>query len=90
MEDKQGAAKGEHTLSIENTKRITATGIEGVRDFSPAQFTLIYAGGRITVGGSDMKITTFSKQTGAFSATGQIGSVKYSSAGEGLRKRLLK
>ncbi len=80
----------QHTLSLENRKQISATGIEGVRDFSPSQFTLIYAGGKITVGGADMKITSFSKQTGAFSAAGSISSVRYSSSGEGLKRKLLK
>lgn len=80
----------QHTLSVENRKLLTATGIEGVRDFSPSQFTLIFSGGRISVGGADMKITSFSKQTGAFSATGTFSSVKYLAAGEGLRKKLLR
>ncbi len=91
MENSQNPAKNtQHTLNIENKKLLTATGIEGVRDFSPSQFTLVYAGGRIAVGGSDMKITAFSKQTGSFAASGQFTSVKYIAAGEGLRKKLLK
>lgn len=90
MENQSNSAVEQHTLNIENTKRITATGIEGVRDFSPSQFTLVYAGGRITVGGTDMKITAFSKQTGAFAATGTISSVKYLAASEGLKKKLFK
>ncbi len=90
MENSNNSAVEQHTLNIENTKRITATGIEGVRDFSPSQFTLVYAGGRITVGGTDMKITAFSKQTGAFAATGTISSVKYLAASEGLKKKLFK
>ncbi len=91
MDNNENSAKNtQHALNIENTKRITATGIEGVRDFSPTQFTLLYGGGRITVGGSDMKITAFSKQTGAFAATGNISSVKYLAAGESIKKRLLR
>lgn len=90
MENQNGAAGEQHTLNIENTKRITATGIEGVRDFSPSQFTLVYAGGRITVGGTDMKITAFSKQTGAFAAAGTISSVRYLSSGDGIKKKLFK
>lgn len=88
MQESSGAA-AEHTLSIENKRRVVATGIEGVREFSPEKMTLTIAGGRITICGSGMKITAFSKQTGAFSATGSIISVKYS-GGEGLKKRLLK
>ena len=56
MEENKTAAGSEHSLSIENTKRISATGIEGVQGFSPTQFTLIYAGGKIVVGGSDTAV----------------------------------
>ncbi len=90
MEENKTAAGGEHSLSIENTKRISATGIEGVQGFSPTQFTLIYAGGKIVVGGSDMKMTTFSKQTGAFAASGSITSVKYLASAAGIKNRLFK
>lgn len=79
-----------HSISIENTKQLTATAIEGVRDFSPSQFTLLYQGGKIVVSGSDMKITSFSKETGGFSATGSFSSVRYISAGEGLRKKIFR
>lgn len=91
MENQQNEVKNnQHTLNIENTKRITATGIEGVQGFSPTQFTLVYGGGKIVVGGTDMKITAFSKQTGAFAATGNINSVKYSSSAGSLKSRLFK
>lgn len=88
--ENQTQTAGEHSLSIENTKRISATGIEGVKGFSPTQFTLLYAGGSITVGGSDLKITAFSKQTGAFAASGSITSVKYLASAAGIKNRLFK
>ena len=90
MENQSNSAVEQHTLNIENTKRISATGIEGVQGFSPTQFTLIYAGGKIVVGGSDMKMTAFSKQTGAFAASGSITSVKYLASAAGIKNRLFK
>lgn len=90
MENSSNSAVEQHTLNIENTKRISATGIEGVQGFSPTQFTLIYAGGKIVVGGSDMKMTAFSKQTGAFAASGSITSVKYLASAAGIKNRLFK
>lgn len=80
----------QHTLTIENRKRLSASGIEGVRDFSPASFTLIYGEGRIIVSGTDMKITAFSKQTGAFAAVGNFTAVKYAAKGESFAKKLFK
>ena len=90
MENSSNSAVEQHTLNIENTKRMSATGIEGVQGFSPTQFTLIYAGGKIVVGGSDMKMTAFSKQTGAFAASGSITSVKYLASAAGIKNRLFK
>lgn len=81
MEQNEG-----HILSVENRKRLTATQIEAVEAFSPAQLVLSYAGGRIIVAGSDMKITSFSKSGGGFSASGTFTSVKYAQKGFGLKK----
>lgn len=80
----------QHILTIENRKRITATQIEAVEAFSSTQLVLSYAGGRIIVGGSDMKITAFSKSSGSFSASGTINSVKYAQGAGGLRQKLFK
>lgn len=76
----------QHNISIENRKRFTATQIEAVEAFSSSQLILGYAGGRIIITGSDMKITAFSKSTGSFSASGNFNSVKYAQKGMGLKK----
>ena len=85
MEQNEG-----HIISIENRKRLTATQIEAVEAFSPTQLTLAYAGGRIIVTGSEMKITSFSKSTGAFSANGLFTAVRYAQKGGSLKQRLFK
>ncbi len=85
MEQNEG-----HIVSVENRKRITATQIEAVEAFSATQIVLSYAGGRIVVAGSDMKITSFSKSNGNFSASGIISSVKYLQKGLGLKQRLFR
>lgn len=79
-----------HSLTISERKTLTASGIEGVRDFSPSRITLACGGGRIIVGGADMKITAFSKQTGDFSVAGRILSVRYVPAIGGIGRRLLR
>ena len=85
MEQNEG-----HIITIENRKRFTATQIEAVEAFSPSQITLTYAGGKIIVSGSDMKITSFSKSTGSFAASGLFGAVKYAQKGGSLKQRLFK
>lgn len=87
--EQQAQAEG-HTLSVENCKKVTATAIAGVDGFSPAQLVLSYAGGRIVVSGSDMKITAFSKQSGQFAAVGNIVGVKYIGKGGSIRQRLFR
>lgn len=79
-----------HIISIENRKRFTATKIEAVEAFSSTQLILSYAGGRIIVTGSEMKITSFSKSTGAFSASGLFTAVKYAQKGGSLKQKLFK
>lgn len=80
----------QHILTVENCKKLTATGIVSVDAFSPAKLTVTYTGGRIAVEGTEMKITAFSKSTGAFSVSGEISSVKYLGRGESLKKKLFK
>lgn len=85
MEQNEG-----HIVTIENRKRINATQIEAVEAFSPTQIVLSYAGGRIVVTGSEMKITSFSKSSGTFSAGGVISGLKYAQKGASLRQKLFK
>ncbi len=80
----------QHIISVENMKRVTATKIENVVSFSPAQLVLAFSGGRIVITGSDMKITAFSGQSGQFSAIGTISGVRYASKGASIRQRLFK
>lgn len=80
----------DHTITIEQKKKITVTAIESVDAFSDKQIVLSYAGGRIIVCGGNLKIVAFSKSGGTFSATGEVTSLKYAAKGVGLAKKLLK
>ena len=80
----------QHILNVENCKRVTATGIDSVDAFSATQLVLSYGGGKIVISGSDMKITSFSKNNGQFSASGIITGVKYAGKSTGLRQKLFK
>lgn len=79
-----------HGITIEECKLFSATGIESVDGFSSTRIMLGYAGGRIAVAGSGLKITSFSKTSGAFSASGTVSEVKYLPKGIKLARRLLK
>lgn len=79
-----------HNLSIEQCKKVTASQITSVDSFSDKQIVLSYAGGRIVVVGSDMKIVNFSKTSGAFAATGNITSARYIQKGGSLKQKLFR
>ena len=79
-----------HNLSIEQCKRVSATAISSVDSFSDKQIVLSFAGGRIVVNGSGMKIVNFSKTSGAFSATGEITAARYIQKGGSLKQKLFK
>lgn len=73
--------KQPHTLTIEQQKKITMSGVESVNSFSSVRIDLTVSGGKVTISGGDLKISSFSKSSGAFSATGKVSGVKYDSRG---------
>lgn len=77
-------------ITIESCKRVTATEITSVDSFSDKQIILSYANGRIVVQGTGMKIVNFSKNTGAFSATGDIVSARYLQKGSSFKQKFFK
>lgn len=79
-----------HTVLIEECKKISATGIDSVDGFTPTQIILSYSGGRIIVAGSGLKISAFSKQSGAFCADGTVTGVRYAAKGVKLVRRIFK
>ena len=82
----EAQSKTSHTLTVEQQKKITMSGVESVNAFSPAQITLSISGGKVIVTGSDLKITAFSKSSGAFAATGNVYGVRYNARGGKLGK----
>ncbi|MBR7099714.1 MAG: YabP/YqfC family sporulation protein [Clostridia bacterium] len=84
QENKESSLSSEqkaHTLTIEQQKKLTLTGVESVTSFSPQQINLQLAGGKLAVQGEGLKITSFSKSSGTFSASGTVYSVKYGARG---------
>ena len=70
--------ENKHSVTIEQRKNLTITAVESVVAFSEVKIILALLGGeRMSVLGSGLKITGFSKANGAFSAEGKITSVAY-------------
>ena len=68
----------QHSVCIERKKTITVSGVESVAAFSEMKIVLILSGGeRMHVVGNHLKITSFSKSNGAFTAEGEFAGVSY-------------
>ena len=74
-------------FTIEQNRKITMTEVESVDAFSPTAITLTAAKRRVYLRGAGLKILSFSKGSGSFSATGEVYSVKFG-GGKGSFKKL--
>ncbi len=83
---------GEHTLTIENQKRLSATAVGEVDGFSDKEIRLkLVNGKRIIIYGQNLKVINFQKQSGNFMADGEINRVIYQNKTAGnFFKRLVK
>ena len=67
-----------HSVIIEQRKRITVNGVESVKAFSEMKITLTLLGGeKLHVAGTDLKITGFVKANGTFTANGNVTGISY-------------
>lgn len=81
--------ENKHYIQIEQRKNLTVSAVESVMAFSEVKIVLALLGGeRLTVVGTDLKITGFSKTSGSFAAEGTVVSVSY--GGKGLISKLFK
>lgn len=76
------AERQPHILTIEQQKKITLTGVKSVTSFSPQQINLMLSEGKLIITGNNLKVTSFSKSSGTFSADGEIAGVKYNAGGK--------
>lgn len=81
--------ENKHSVIIEQRKNITVSAVESVVAFSEVKILLSLLGGeRMSVLGSGLKITGFSKTTGSFVAEGTVTSVSY--GGKSVASRIFK
>mgnify|MGYP001625061037 CR=1 FL=1 len=76
------------TALIEQQKKITVTGVASVDGFTPREIRITLEGGRAVIAGENLKIVSFSKANGNFSATGKIAGIRFFGKSEKLTKRL--
>ena len=73
---------------IEQQKKITMTGVSGVDGFTPREIRLTLESGRAVIAGEGLKIVSFSKANGNFSAIGKIYGIRFFAKHEKPTKRL--
>ena len=79
----------QHTVMLEQKKNITVSAVESVVAFSEVKIILtLQGGGRMTVLGTGLKITSFSKTSGSFTAEGSVTGVSY--GGNGFAAKLFR
>ena len=67
-----------HQITIAQKKDVSITGVESVLAFSETKITLgLRGGGKLYVAGNGLKISGFSKESGVFTASGNVVGVSY-------------
>lgn len=78
-----------HSVVLEQRKSLSISGVESVGSFSEVKIVLVLVGGeRLSVVGSGLKITGFSKASSSFTAEGEILGITY--GGKSLAARIFK
>ncbi len=81
--------ENKHIVTIEQKKSLSVSAVESVVAFSEVKITLsLVGGGKMTVVGTGLKITGFSKTSGTFTAEGTVVGVNY--GGKSFASKLFK
>lgn len=77
-------------LTVENRKKISYTGVESVDAFSDTSIRLTVLGKSVRIDGTHLKILSFSQGSGAFTAIGEVSSVRFGGGAKSRLARLFK
>ncbi len=85
-----GVMENNSILTVEQQKKISLTGVESVDAFSDTEIRLTVAGKKMRITGAGLKVLSFSKGSGAFSAIGEVSLIRYGGAKGKFFQRLFK
>ena len=71
-------------LTLENQSRLALTGVERVDSFSDREIRLTVGGKKARIEGSKLKVLSFSEGSGNFTASGNVGSIRFSQTVKGV------
>lgn len=69
-----------HTFSVEERKKLRATGVLDVEEFDDTKVYAMVDGFSFIIGGKNLKVESFSAESGELFVDGEIESVNYSTA----------
>ncbi|MDI6600300.1 MAG: sporulation protein YabP [Thermoanaerobacteraceae bacterium] len=75
--DEKKAGVGQN-ITLEDRKKISATGVQDVQNFSDDSITLSTTMGTLVIKGKNMHITRYSLEDGKLTIDGEIDSLTYS------------
>lgn len=81
---------GTDKLMLEGRKRLSMTGVTSVDGFSENYLKLTVGSDKVTVNGQGIKITSYNKSNGNFTADGDFVEIKYGVKKQPVMKRLFK
>ncbi len=81
MNEEKYVAKMPQSLTLEDRRRLSVTGVEDVDSFDDKTVVIKTVQGQLTVYGSGMKMGKFNVATGELSLEGNIAAMCYSEAG---------
>ena len=70
------------TLTLEDRRKISLTGVESVDAFSDKCIRLTVSGIKLSIEGEKLKILSFSEGSGNFAASGEVSSLRYGRGGK--------
>lgn len=80
MQKNEQNIKRPHNISMEDRKMLKATGVLDVEGFDDTKIYAMLEGTAFTIGGKNLKVISFSSESGNLSVEGEIDSITYSAA----------
>ena len=80
MQKNEQKPKMQHNINLEERNILKATGISDVEGFDDTKIYAMLEGNSLTIGGKNLKVISFSAETGDLRIEGEIDLLEYSAA----------
>ena len=84
------SAEKRHTVTIDGRKRAVVDGVGKVISSSAEEICLVTSRGGLTVRGRELKINSFSEESGILSFDGEVAKIEYDKVKQPFFRRIFK